>query len=359
LLIVGLVLAGSVPCSSLAAEVAPAAASNAAAPAAVGPNAVATMPTSTSIAPVDVAAEEQLKRLLGGGNPMSVADLRSMQNRVQKISDKLIHCTVGVQVGAAQGSGVLISKDGYVLTAAHVAGQPNKDVLFLFADGRTLRGKTLGLDRSMDAGLMKITDGKDFPFVDMGISDGLKLGQWCLATGHPGGYQSDRQPVLRLGRIVFLDNVAVTTDCTLVGGDSCGPLFNMDGQVIGINSRISGPLTANMHVPVDTFKTTWARLTKAEAWGHYPGQEPFIGIRGEANVKEAKIAHVFPESPAEKAGLKVGDVVVSIDDSKLPDFSALTAAVREKQPGDRIKLHVRRGEDTMDLKLVIGKRGDS
>lgn len=314
---------------------------------------------ATSTATPTAAAEEHLTHLLADGTPTGVADLRAMQQRVYKLTDQLTQCTVGVQVGAAQGSGVIISKDGFVLTAAHVAGTPNKDVLFLFPDGRTMSGKTLGLDRSMDAGLMKINGAKDLPFAEMGTSEKLKVGQWCLAMGHPGGYQSDRKPVLRLGRIVFLDNVAVTTDCTLVGGDSGGPLFNMEGKVIGINSRISSPLTANMHVPVDTFKTSWERLAKADAWGHYPGQEPFIGIRGEANVKQAKVAHIFPESPAEKAGLKVGDVILAINGDDLPDFAALSAAIRDRQPGDSIKLQVRRGEDTLELKLRIGKRGDS
>lgn len=320
----------------------------------------ATTPTSTTATPAaESPAELQLKRVFAGGTPSSVAELRGMQSHVQKLTEQLMKCTVGVQVGAAQGSGVIISKDGYVLTAAHVAGQPNKDVLFLFPDGRTLRGKTLGLDRSMDAGLMKITEGTDFPFIEMGASEGLKVGQWCLATGHPGGYQPDRKPVLRLGRIVFLDNIAVTTDCTLVGGDSGGPLFDMDGKVIGINSRISGPITANMHVPVDTFRTNWDRLVKAEAWGHYPGQEPYIGIRGEPNTQGAKIAYVYPNSPAEKAGIKIGDVVTSIGKTKLKDFAALSASIREHQPGDTIKLYVRRGEEQLELKLRIGKRGNS
>jgi serine protease Do len=323
-------------------------------------------PTSTSVAvaPAAVAPmaalQQHLKQVFAGENPAGVADLKAMQSHVQKLTAKLIECTVGVQVGAAQGSGVLISKDGYVLTAAHVAGTPNKDVIFLFPDGRMMRGKTLGLNRTMDAGLMKINEPDEtFPFVEMGVSEGLQLGQWCLATGHPGGYQADRQPVLRLGRIVFLDNSAVTTDCTLVGGDSGGPLFNMDGKVIGINSRISGPLTANMHVPVDAFKTNWERLMKGDAWGHYPGQEPFIGVRGEANVKEAKVAHVYSGSPAEKAGLKAGDLILAVDGAELPDFASLSAAVSDHQPGDRIRLKVQRGEEELSLRLVIGKRGES
>jgi len=318
-------------------------------------SAAETMPTSTATA--SSAANERLQQILAGGTPSSVADLKAMQDHIAKLTAKLAETTVGVQVGAAQGSGVLISKDGYVLTAAHVAGTPNRDVIFLMSDGRMLRGKTLGLNRTMDAGLMKITEGSDFPYVEMGVSDSLKEGQWCLATGHPGGYQSDRSPVLRLGRILLSDRTAITTDCTLVGGDSGGPLFDMQGRVIGINSRISGPLTANMHVPVNTFKDTWERLEKGDAWGHYPGQEPYIGIRGEPDSDVAKIAHVFDDSPAESAGLKVGDIVLSIDGDEVTNFASLTAKVREKQPGDSIRLKIKRGEETKEIRLTIGKRG--
>ncbi len=314
-----------------------------------------TMATSTTSAPD--ATQERLDRILKGGTPGSVADLKAMQDQVFKLRPRLSETTVGVQVGAAQGSGVIISKDGYVLTAAHVAGTPNRDVIFLMADGRMLRGKTLGLNRSMDAGLMKITEGSEFPFAEIGVSDGLKEGQWCLATGHPGGYQSDRTPVLRLGRILLSDRMAITTDCTLVGGDSGGPLFDMYGRVIGINSRISGPLTANMHVPVNTFKDTWARLEKGDAWGHFPGHEPYIGIRGEPESEVAKIAHIFEDSPAQTAGLKVGDVVLSLNDSPVSDFASLTAMVRELQPGDSVRLKIKRSDETKDIRLTIGKRG--
>ncbi|QDU31622.1 Periplasmic pH-dependent serine endoprotease DegQ precursor [Anatilimnocola aggregata] len=318
-----------------------------------------TLPASPAASP---AAEEtidpRLAKIFAGANPSGIADLRLMQDHVRKISEKLQKATVGVQVGAAQGSGVIINKEGYVLTAAHVSGQPKRQVLFQLYDGRKLFGETLGLDRSVDGGLMKITEGKDFPHLEMGDSSKLREGQWVLATGHPGGYQSDRKPVLRLGRLLLVERTVLTTDCTLVGGDSGGPLFDMEGKVIGINSRIATPLTANMHVPVNTFKDTWDRMVKAEAWGHFPGQEPFLGVRGEKDAKNAKLAHVFPDSPAEKAGLKVGDIVEAFDGEVITDFPSLSAQVQQQQPGDRIKLKVKRGEETLELKLVLGKRGE-
>jgi serine protease Do len=315
--------------------------------------------TATSTAATELAASS-LNRLLAGATPSGVSDLRVMQDHVRKLSDQVMKYTVGVQVGNAQGSGVIISKDGYVLTAAHVAGATKRPVTFILSDGRLLRGKTLGLNRTLDAGLMKIDAKEDLPFAEMGQIDLLKDGQWCLATGHPGGYQSDRKAVVRLGRVLNIDSSAITTDCTLVGGDSGGPLFDLSGKVIGINSRISGALTANMHVPVGTFKDTWDRLTKGDEWGHYPGDEPYIGVKGEPNVKEAKIAAVMPDSPAAEAKLQAGDIVIRVDDQDVADFESLVRMIGEHQPNDKVEIVVKRGEELLTLNLKVGnKRGFS
>jgi serine protease Do len=320
------------------------------------PGRVAGAETTATSAPAAELATASLDRLLAGASPMGLADLRVMQDHVRKLTDQLMKCTVGVQVGNAQGSGVIISKDGYVLTAAHVAGKPKRDVMFIMSDGRMLRGKTLGLNRTLDSGLMKIDGQTDLPFAEMGASDGLKDGQWCLATGHPGGYQSDRQPVLRLGRVLASAKDAITTDCTLVGGDSGGPLFDLRGKVIGVNSRIAGPLTANMHVPVATYKDTWDRLTKADAWGHFPGNDPYIGVKGDPDVKAAKILSVSPGSPAEQAKLQAGDVIIGIDDEDVTDFESLVRIIAEHQPKDDVQVVVKRGEETLRLALTIGKK---
>lgn len=304
-----------------------------------------------------VELNASLARLFAGeAAPASVTELRSMQDHLLQLSKTLVQSTVGVRVGPAQGSGVIVSEDGYVLTAAHVVMKPNMDVTFVLHDGRTVKGKTLGMNRTIDSGLMKITDGGKYPFVELGDAKGLREGQWCVATGHPGGYEKGRTPVVRFGRILQNHDTVITSDCTLVGGDSGGPLFDMQGRVIGINSRIAGPLNANMHVPVNTFIDTWDRLKDGQAWGSMPGNEPFFGVQGDPDNNEPRIAKVFGGTPADKAGLKAGDLILSFDGEKISQFSELMKLVGDKQPGDRVKVRVQRGSDELEVEVTIGRR---
>jgi len=198
--------------------------------------------------------------------PKNVDQLQAIELQVRKLVAKVVSSTVAVQVGPGRASGVVVSRDGYVLTAGHVVGKPGQDVSFSFADGRTAKGKTLGVYQTADAGMMKITDKGQWPFVEMGKSGELKAGAWCLALGHPLGFQPKRPPVLRIGRILMKEERVIQTDCPLVGGDSGGPLFDLKGNLIGINSRISGSTTMNYHVPIDIFRQHWDRLVKGESW---------------------------------------------------------------------------------------------
>ena len=315
--------------------------------------------------PFGTILEETLSRFLASWTGCAHAvswyegrpDLKAMQQHVRKLAERVIPCTVGVQVGPAQGSGVIVSKDGFVLTAGHVVGQPGRDVSFILHDGRIVKGKTLGMNQGIDSGMMKITDEGEWPFVELGKSADLKQGQWCMATGHPGGYQRDRKPVVRLGRVLVLQQNVLFTDCALIGGDSGGPLFDMAGRVIGINSRIGQALTANMHVPVDAYHKSWDRLTRSEAWGYPLGQGPFIGIEAEPDAENAKIAKVFDDSPAKKAGLAPGDVITKFDGKAVANIIELGRMVRGKSPGQKVKIELQRGEEALELTIEIGNRG--
>jgi serine protease Do len=293
--------------------------------------------------------------------PESLEDLKAIQRQVKAVLKKVVPCTVGLQVGGASGSGVIIDKEGHVLTAGHVSDVPDRTVTIILPDGKRLKGKSLGRNRGIDSGLIKITDKGTWPHVEMGKSSALKRGQWVIAVGHPGGFRPGRTPVVRLGRVQMAKDSFIKSDCTLVGGDSGGPLFDMEGRVIGIHSRIGGPIDANIHVPVDTYRGTWDRLVKGEEWGgrlefRDLSTIPYMGIEGDEDDSKARITRVVPGSPAEKAGLKVDDVILMFDGKKIGGYSELAPRIRRKKIGDKVPLEVLRGKETVKLELVLGKR---
>ncbi len=293
--------------------------------------------------------------------PENVSDLRDIEKHVQELVRKVSPAVVGVRIGQSQGSGVIVTKDGYVLTAGHVSGQPDRDAQIVLPDGRKLKAKTLGANRFIDSGMVKITDAGEFPHIDLGKSGELKKGNWCLAIGHPGGVKQGRAPVVRLGRVLESSKGMVRTDCALVGGDSGGPLFDMHGKVIGIHSRIGLALTFNIHVPVDTYTETWDRLAKGEAWGNpfgFGGGKPanvYLGILVEFADK-TKITKVEPNSPAEKAGLQVNDIVTQIDGKKFASQLELNKILFNFKPNDEIAVEVQRGAQMLSLKLKLERR---
>ena len=321
-----------------------------------------------------------LARVLNGAPPDSLAELQAIQDRIRELTPQIIPATVAIQVGRANGSGVVIDAEGHVLTAAHVAGHPGRNAMIHFPNGRTARGTTLGLNQELDAGLIRITDKGPWPFVPLGTSAQVQEGAWCLATGHPGGFDPGRPPVLRWGRVLKAEPSAILSDCTLVGGDSGGPLFNLRGEVIGIHSRIGKNLTINVHVPIDPFRASWDRLARGEVWGLLRDADdaeqdaPPAELAGEPKASEAsgsiawlgvvedpdqpgvQLLRVAPGSPAADAGLQPGDQITRIDEREVDHFGALQAEIRRRQPGQQAVLQIRRNELLYELRVRLGRR---
>ena len=172
--------------------------------------------------------------------PADLADLRAIESQVTRIVDRVRQSTVAIIVGDSQGSGVIVTENGLVLTAGHVISVPGRKVTVVLADGRKVAGRALGVNTASDCGMVQITDRGPYPASKISDQSTLRIGDWCLGTGHPGGYQAGRPPVVRLGRLVAIHATFLQSDCPLLGGDSGGPLFDLNGNVVGIHSRI-GP----------------------------------------------------------------------------------------------------------------------
>jgi len=277
-----------------------------------------------------------------------------MEQHVKALAARVSPAVVAVQVGSGSGSGVIISADGLVLTAGHVCGEPDRDVRFTLPDGKTARGRTMGANHDNDTGLMKITDHGPWPHAEMGDLRQALIGDWVLALGHPGGFDLRRSLVVRLGRIIRLDPDALQTDCTISPGDSGGPLFDMHGRVIGIHSAISTSAAENYHVAVTEFYEGWKLLVKVPA-GTKPAVKPlaFVGVLGEDDPDGCRLTTVDEGSPAAKAGLKAGDLVVQVDGREVKLYASLLRWVAETEPGETLRLSVKRGDELLSLDVKL------
>lgn len=188
--------------------------------------------------------------------PKSREDLRTLQLRSRWVLDRVMPAVVGIAMGGGRsmGSGVIVTADGLVMTAGHVSGPKGSRHEVIFADGTRAPCVSLAQDMRSDAGLLKISGPKkDYPFVQPGDSRRLKVGDWVLGVGHPGGWREGRHAVVRLGRVLSNQGPTIRSDATLVGGDSGGPLFDVDGLVVGIHSRIAGGPSNNFHATSSSF----------------------------------------------------------------------------------------------------------
>ena len=298
------------------------------------------------------AGNAGLTFLAEGSEPSSLEQLKEMQKVFSELAEEVAAATVNIAVEEAQGSGVIISRDGYILTAAHVIGRPNKEATITFADGSKAKAMTLGVNGLIDSGMLKITDKGKWPFLDIGESEPLTNGQWVMAIGHPGGLTEGRGLVYRAGRIVNMAPTVLTTDCTLVGGDSGGPLVDLDGYVIGIHSRIGGRLWDNFHVPIDQFSFEWDQLTNSEIVG---SEKAFIGIELESAKGETnKIKAITKNEAADKAGIKAGDIIIQIGDDEIGNRIDIRNALGKFKPKDETIVVVKRGEEELELDVTLG-----
>ena len=296
----------------------------------------------------------------------TITDLMNLEKKVAEVSKKSLPATVALvsEITGSSGSGVIVSKDGVILTAAHVV-QGMKEVDIYFSDGKKWLGKVLGANFSKDIGIVKMSERGPWPYVKMGESKPLEAGDWVVALGHSAGFDPARTPPVRFGRVMS-DGPGnyFTTDCTLIGGDSGGPLFDLAGKLVGINSSIGESWKNNNHAGVDGFSEDWDRLIAGETWGTLQmnpmanPETPVLGIgMGMNNGKDGvPIYRVEPNSPAAAAGLRVGDLIHSVDGDRVREGAELQQVLVKYEVGDKVKLGIVRDEAKIEIEVELVKR---
>lgn len=306
--------------------------------------------------------------LLGGmslaGNVSSMADL---QKHVHQVASRVTAATVAlVSDGGETGSGVIVTPQGLILTAAHVVGG-DEIMRVVFADGRVVKGRVLGANFTRDAAMVQIMDGGNYPHVELGESDGLHVGDFVVALGHSKGFDPERRAPIRMGRLCTDGKQRfLISECTLIGGDSGGPLFDLSGKLVGIHSSIGPTLKINNHVPVSVFRRDWDKLLSGRHWGQlglHPMADPESPVLGFAmmdvlGVDGVVVEDVVVNSPADTAGIKPGDVITHMDSRSLRSVRDMLRELGRHRPGETVPVVVVRKGTAYKADLTFGRRGD-
>ncbi len=292
----------------------------------------------------------------------AVGQLKDVQQKVGKAVTMTLPACVAISDGIGFGSGVVVNEDGLVLTAGHVmSSSTDGKYEVIFPSGRTVPAKPLGKNLNVDAGMLQLIGAGPWPHVEMSETDRTKLGDWVITLGHSGGFELGRKPPVRVGRILRKKPNTIVTDAILIGGDSGGPLFNLDGQLIAIHTSIGDITADNRHVPLSIFRRDWDRMKRGDSWGKLPElNEPGdktrpgrMGVNVDREAPNAKIRKVTGGSAADEVGLVAGDVVVQFDNVIINDGAHLIEVVKRFHLGDVVPIKVRRGETMMELEIQL------
>jgi serine protease Do len=269
--------------------------------------------------------------------------------------------------GASQGSGFIIDAEGYIVTNQHVIAGAEAIVATL-QNGTQLIAKLVGVDEKTDLALLKVTAGKPLPFVTFGDSDKALVGDWVVVIGNPYGLGgsvsvgivSARNRELHMGAY----DDFIQTDAAINTGNSGGPLFDMNGNVVGVNSALLSPSGGSVGIGF-AISSNLAKSVVAQLRKYGETRRGWIGVRvqtvspeiaeslGLASVKGALIASITRGGPADRAGLKIGDVVVKFAAQEIVDMRALPRLIADAETGRVAQAEIMRKGKPMIVQVAI------
>ncbi len=267
-----------------------------------------------------------------------------------------------------QGSGFIISTDGYVITNAHVV-QRADEVLVTLTDKREFKAKVIGTDERTDVAVLKI-DTTGLPKLNIGDSDKVRVGEWVLAIGSPFGFENTVTAGIVSAKSRDTGDFVpfIQTDAAVNPGNSGGPLFNTKGEVIGINSQIfsgnGGYLGISFAIPVNTAMGVANQLIKTGkvnrgrvgvAMNPSPISKDLAESLGLPNAKGALIDEVTKDSPAEKAGILAQDIIQKVNGKQIDTYIDVTRAISNTAPGTKVVLTIWRKGGPKEISVTVGE----
>jgi len=303
-----------------------------------------------------VAAQMPLKEDQG------LDQLIKLQDKVRQVIQEASPAVVAID---DTGSGVVVSPDGIVLTASHVSLKANS---------------TLGSNFVTDTGAIRLLSPGPYPSLKVSESATAIPGTWCIAMGYPLSFPRGQAASGRLGRILERQgNQKLVTDCTIMGGDSGGPLLNLDGEVIAINSSVKLDIDKNLYIPSERFVENWKHISLSidrSSSNTIPTKEPtkvggqtdsspklvkhkqgaygYLGVSTESDAGFVRIRRVHRGSPAEKSGIAAEDVITAINSQKISNFQELLAQLRQHLPRSVVTVRLLRFGQILEIPVTLG-----
>ena len=317
----------------------------------------------SEVAQENQVSEQTVERVVAGGKEAVVLASK-------KTLPAVVNIEVSMSGGTAIGSGFIIREDGYILTNNHVV-EGARTIKVSLLDGKVLDARVIGTDPDNDLAVIKIEQA-GLPVAELGKSSDLVVGELAVAMGSPQGFEQSvtsgiisglhRNLPGSSGSAPLLD--VIQTDAAINPGNSGGPLCNASGQVIGINTAIisqsGGYEGIGFAIPIDTARPVADQLINTGKVIH-----PWLGISGATLTPEvakqyklqmdsgALVRTVYPDSPAGKAGLELGDIIVGIDGQEITSMDELVLDIRKHQVGDKVKIKYYRGDELKETEATL------
>ena len=268
------------------------------------------------------------------------------------------------------GSGFIIDEDGYIVTNNHVVQDADK-IKVILKDGREFDAEIKGRDPNTDLALVKIESDKDLPTIALGDSDALKVGEWVVAIGNPFGLEHTVTAgiISAKGRVIGSGpyDDFIQTDASINPGNSGGPLISMEGKVVGINTAIiAGGQGIGFAIPVNLARGIIKQLkTKGEVTRGWLGvgiQDLTKELKEYYGIKDGEgvlVTQVFPDDPAEKAGMKAKDIILEVNGHKVKNSRELSRMIAEAGVGQKVDIVVLRKGGKKEFSIQLSKRKDT
>jgi len=332
------------------------------------PESFADLAAKVSPAVVDITTTTVVESRTTGGPQFDVPKGSPFEDFFKQFRDQQDNQSRPPERSQALGSGFVISEDGYIVTNNHVI-EGADEIQVEFFEGFTLPAKLIGTDKNTDLALLKVESDKPLSFVAFGDSDAARVGDWVLAMGNPlgQGFSISAGIISARGRALqgTYDDY-IQTDAAINRGNSGGPLFNMAGQVIGINTAILSPNGGSIGIGFSMSSNVAQKvISQLKEFGET--RRGWLGVRiqdvtqdiadslGLDKVAGALVTDV-PDGPAKDGGIKSGDVILTFDGKEVTDTRALVRTVADTEVGKAVRVVVFRDGGTETLKITLGRR---